>query len=133
MDLKRFPTLQKLANRQEKRIEKFQDESSELFHSHAVTLCRRIQKGIPEFTGCHLDMRELYLEPMDIQIPIRDNRDGEEGSDRLQNILEYVNDLNYSVLLPQRTPDALKELDVLANYIDDNYSNVGELRVDLMK
>jgi hypothetical protein len=136
---KLYKTLNKLATRHEKRIEKFQVEASKFFHPHAVTLCRRIQKGIPEFTGCMLAMRHLYLEPRDLLIPIIDSCDGEVCHSRLNDLLEYTNTNgafntgNWKVQLPEDTLAALEELDELANYIDDTYSMVSELHVKLDK
>lgn len=135
---KKYPTLAKLVARQEKRIEKFQAESSKVFHPHAVTLCRRIKKGIPEFEGCTLAMRYLYLEPKDLKC-VEVTKVGEDGqedvvhTERLDNILDYIRFSRdgWTVNLPQDTIDALAELDELANYIDDNYSNVSELYVKL--
>ena len=133
MDLKQYPVLQRLANQHEKRIDKFQAEASKFFHPHAVKLCRRIQKGIPEFTGCQLAMRMLFLYPADLRIPVV-NYNGEDTTERLGNIMDYVTIKDgWTVKLPARTIEALVELDKLADYIDDNYSMVSELVVDLPK
>ena len=136
MNFDKWPTIKRLIARHEKRVEKFQAEETKLFHPHAVTLCRRIQKGIPEFTGCQLAMRMLFLEPRDLQIPIFSVDDPDEPcSDRLQNILDYLRyeRTNYRIKLPDDTLNALAELDALSNFIDSNYSNVSELHVDLTK
>ena len=123
--------LKRLIAKQDKRIERFQAESSALFHPYAVELCKRIKRGIPEFEGCQLAMRRLYLEPKDLPIPVVHN--GEKDSERLQNVLGYHYsdwwDEEWQFQLSARTLQALVDLDELADYIDDNYSNVGELCV----
>lgn len=128
-DYQKYPTLKRLVARHEKRKEAFETEASKLFHPHALTLCRRIKKGIPEFEGCQLAMRELFLEPSDLEIPIT----GPDGptTERLGNILDYFRyeRSEWVVNLPQDVINALLELDALADYIDDNYSMVSELVV----
>ena len=54
-------------------------------------------------------------------------------TERLQNVWDYIRypREDWTLNLPQDTVDALTELDELANYIDDNYSNVAELCVRL--
>lgn len=133
----RFPRLAKLADKHEKKCEEFMLQQAAFFHPHAVALCEKIRKGIPEFEGCELAMRHLYLNPMDLQIPVV-SPDGEETTERLTNLLDggYLDDdgsNSWKVKLPKATQDAMRELDELANYIDDNYSMVAELSVTLAK
>ena len=127
---KRATKLERLIAKQDKRIEKFQTESTAMFHPYAVELCKKIKKGIPEFEGCQLAMRKLFLEPM--ELPISHIHNGESGNERLQNILDYHLDgwnPEWQFQLSAATLKALVDLDDLANYIDDNYSNVGNLCV----
>lgn len=132
---KAFPRLAKMAARQEKRIERFQTESAKMFHPYAVELCKRIKRDIPEFEGCELAMRHLYLEPRDLQIKVV-SPEGEEQTERLANIIDggYADEegrgvCHWKLVLPERCKQAMRELDELSNYIDDNYSNVNELYV----
>ena len=126
----KFGTLCKIAARHEKRVEKFQEAAQKLFHPRATILCNHIKKGIPEFRGCQLAMRHLYLYPTELQIKFIDQY-GENGTDRLGNIMEYLERKDYTVRLNKQTCDALIELNELANYIDDNYSMVAGLYVNL--
>lgn len=134
---KRATKLERLIAKQDKRIEKFQTESTAMFHPYAVELCKKIKKGIPEFEGCQLGMRKLFLEPLNLMIPYKhvvqeDGIEAEDGSERLQNLLDYYLDewnKEWKFQLSAATLQALVDLDELANYIDDNYSNVNELCV----
>lgn len=82
-------------------------------------------------------MRTLFLEPRDLQIPYKhvaqeDGIEAEDGTERLQNIMDYYLDewnKEWVFQLPAATLKALVDLDELANYIDDHYSNVNELCV----
>jgi len=135
-DYTKWPALKKLVARHEKRKEKFMDEAAELFHPHAVQLCRVIKEGIPEFTGCQLAMRHLYLEPRDLMVEVGDVIGEERIKVRLANIIDggYLSDDDHkcwNVTLPERVQKAMRELDDMANYIDDNYSMVSGLYVDL--
>jgi hypothetical protein len=121
---KRFKSLQLIANRHEKRVARFCDDASLEFNQRANELVRRIQKYVPEFRGCQLAMRRLYLYPMNLQIPITCIEDGEKGTERLGNLLDYLDDERYSIDINERAIEAFRELDAMADYIDDNYSMV---------
>ena len=84
---KQFPQLARLVDQHEKNIEAFQAQATAFFHPYAVKLCRRIQRGIPEFEECQLAMRELYLEPRNHPVSITFKEDGETGDERLQNMV----------------------------------------------
>jgi hypothetical protein len=121
-------TLRRLINAHDKRVEKFQNAEMAAFHPYAVKLCRRIKRGIPEFEGCQLAMRRLYLEPSDLKILY--TKDGEFLSESLGNLInDVLSWYGAEAHLPQDTINALLSLDELANFIDNNYSNVTELSV----
>ena len=127
--------LKRLDAKHTKNVERFQTAASAMFHPYAVELCKKIKKGIPEFEGCQLAMRLLFLEPRNLMIPVKDKGgmpDDELHQERLQNIMDFFpfyESSMWQVLLPAATLQALEDLDELANYIDDNYSNVSELCV----
>ncbi len=131
----KFPKLAKLAAQHEKKCDKFMMEQAKFFHEYARLLCQRIRHFIPQFEGCELAMRHLYLEPRDLMLTVIDP-DGKEEQERLSNILDggYLDEdtsNKWKVNLPPSCQDAMRELDELANYIDDNYSMVAELSVKL--
>lgn len=126
--LKHYPVFHKLARQHEARLQKFQRDAEGFFHPYVVKLCERIKKGIPQFEGCLLAMRHLYLEPRKLGISITDP-EGETGDELLGNILLYLPERNnWKVNLPEDTKQALIELDTVANYIDDNYSMVAGMQ-----
>ncbi len=134
---KKYPKLSRLVAQHEKNIDRFQQEATAFFHPYAVALCRRIQKGIPEFEGCQLAMRMLFLEPRDLPITVVDP-DGVQEKERLANIIDggYLDEngrgvCEWKAILPEDTQEAMRELDALSDYIDDNYSMVGDLHVIL--
>ena len=129
------PQLKRLVDKHEKRVERFQTQAAAMFHPYALKLCKRIKKGIPEFEGCQLAMRLLFLEPRGLMIPLKDSGglpDDELHKDIFRNVFDYhpFNEASmWQVQLPADTLKALADLDELANFIDDNYSNVSELCV----
>jgi hypothetical protein len=138
IDPKQYPKLARLVDKHEKNIDAFQAQATAFFHPYAVALCRRIQQDIPEFEGCQLAMRMLFLEPRDLPITVVTGDTGEKTDERLANIIDggYIDNegkgvCHWHTLLPERCQQAMRELDALSNYIDDNYSMVGDLEVTL--
>jgi hypothetical protein len=121
---RRFPKLAKIVNAHEKRRDKFQEAASKPFNERAEVLVKVIQKYIPEFRGCCLAMRRLYLYPLDLQIPMMRKDDSERFTERLGNILDYLDDGRYVIEVPDRVIEAWDELNEMSNYVDDNYSMV---------
>ena len=135
---KQYPKLASLVAKHEKNVDAFQAKATAFFHPYAVEICRRIQRDIPEFEGCELAMRMLFLEPRDLPITVVTDDTGEQTKERLANIIDggYVDNegrgvCHWHTLLPERCQQAMRELDQLSDYIDDNYSMVGDLHVTL--
>ena len=129
---RQYAKLNRLVEQHEKRVEAFQLKAEKFFHPHAVSLCKRIKKGIPGFERAYLAMRRLWLVPLDLPITVINREDNKPHQERISNVLSYLDeDGSYRLGLPEDTIEALRELDELADYIDDNYSMVNGLDVTL--